>query len=156
MGKTEKILSSIFTIALGVLLIVMKGEMISVFMTVLGIALIVLGVIELLQKCVTPAVIKIVFGGLIIFFGWTIVTAVVYIIAAMILIVGILALYDCIRFKLRGLSGEELVRTLLTPVVCILIGLTLFFNQWDWIFVLAGILTVLEGGVILWNVLCEK
>jgi uncharacterized membrane protein HdeD (DUF308 family) len=156
MGKTEKILSSIFTIALGVLLIVMKGEMISVFMTVLGIALIVLGIIELLQKCVTPAVIKIVFGGLIIFFGWTIVTAVVYIIAAMILIVGILSLYDCIRFKLRSLSDEELVRTLLTPVVCILIGLTLFFNQWDWIFVLAGILTVLEGGVILWNVLCEK
>ena len=156
MRKSEKILSSIFTIALGVLLIVMKGEMISVFMTILGVALIVLGCIELFERNVTQAVIKLVFGALIIFFGWTIVSAVVYIIAAMVLVVGILALYDCIRFHIHCLSREEVIRTLLTPIFCILIGLTLFFNQWDWIFIVAGILTIIEGGVLLWNILNEK
>lgn len=156
MNKSEKVISSVFTIALGVLLIVMKDEMLSVFMTILGVALIVIGFIELLQKNVPPAVFKIVFGGLIILFGWTIVTAVVYITAALVLIVGILALYDCLRYKLKCAQGLELIRALAMPAVCILIGVILFFNKWEWIFVLAGILTVLEGGLILADALSEN
>ncbi len=156
MNKSEKIISSVFTIALGVLLIVMKGEMISVFMTILGVALIVLGLVELLRKDVPSAVVKIVFGGVIIFFGWTIVTAVVYITAALVLIVGILALYDCARYKLKCIRGIELIRALAIPTVCILIGVTLFFNEREWIFVVVGILTILEGGLILADALTEN
>ena len=156
MNKSEKVISAIFTIALGVLLIVMKGEMISVFMTVFGVALIVLGVIELLQKNLSPAVVKIVFGGVIIFFGWTIVTAVVYILAAILLIVGILAMYDCVRYKLKCLSKTEILLELAIPTLCILIGLSLFFNEWEWIFVFVGVLTITEGGLILAAAMKER
>ena len=83
-------------------------------------------------------------------------TAVVYITAALVLIVGILALYDCLRYKLKCAQGLELIRALAMPAVCILIGVILFFNKWEWIFVLAGILTVLEGGLILADALSEN
>ncbi len=156
MNKSEKIISSVFTIALGVLLIVMKGEMISVFMTVLGIALISLGAIELLKKDITRAVIIIVFGGLIIFLGWTIVTAVVYVIAALILIVGILAAYDCIKSSLKCLRLTEFLFSLAPSMLCILIGVLLFFNELEWCFWIVGFLTVLEGGLLFAASINEK
>ena len=155
MKKSEMIISAIFTIAIGVLLMIMKGEMISVFMTVLGVSLIVFGLLDLLQKNVPFAVVKIVVGGVVILFGWTIVSAVVYILASIVLIVGILALYDCLRYRLRCVQGKEALKILATPVVCILIGLILFFNQWDWVFVVAGLFTVLEGGLLLWEALSK-
>ena len=155
MKKSEMIISAIFTIAIGVLLMIMKGEMISVFMTVLGVSLIVFGLLDLLQKNVPFAVVKIVVGGVVILFGWTIVSAVVYILASIVLIVGILALYDCLRYRLRCVQSKEALKILATPVVCILIGLILFFNQWDWVFVVAGLFTVLEGGLLLWEALSK-
>ncbi len=155
MKKSEMIISAIFTIAIGVLLMIMKGEMISVFMTVLGVSLIVFGLLDLLQKNVPFAVVKIVVGGVVILFGWTIVSAVVYILASIVLIVGILALYDCLRYRLHCVQGKEALKILATPVVCILIGLILFFNQWDWVFVVAGLFTVLEGGLLLWEALSK-
>ena len=153
MKKSEHIISAIFTIAIGVLLMIMKGEMISLFMTILGVSLIVLGLIDLLDKNIPFAVVKIVVGGVVIFFGWTIVSAVVYILAALVLIVGVLALYDCVRFRLRCIRGKEALKILIEPVVCILIGLVLFFNKWDWVFVLAGLFTILEGGLLLFDAL---
>ena len=153
MKKSDIIISAIFTIAIGVLLMIMKGEMISVFMTILGVSLIVLGVIDLLQNNVPLAVVKLVVGSVVIFFGWTIVSAVVYILAAIVLIVGVLSLYDCARFRLRCVRGVEALKILATPIVCILIGLVLFFNKWDWVFVVAGLFTIIEGGLLLWDVL---
>ena len=93
MNKSEKIITAIFTIAIGVLLIIMKGEMISVFMTILGVSLIIFGIIDLLRKNIPFAVVKIVVGSVVILFGWTIVSAVVYIIANIVLIIGVFALY---------------------------------------------------------------
>lgn len=156
MNKSEKIISSVFTIALGVLLIAMKGEMISIFMTVLGIALISLGVIELLKKDITRAVIIGVLGGLIVFLGWTIVTAVVYVIAAIVLIVGILAVYDCIKARLKCLCLTEFLFLLAPSALCGLIGVLLFFNELEWCFWVVGSLTVLEGGLLFASSINEK
>ena len=156
MNKSEKIISSVFTIALGVLLIAMKGEMISAFMTVLGIALISLGVIEFLKKDITRAVIIGVFGGLIIFLGWTIVTAVVYVLAAIVLIVGILAVYDCIRFRSKCFCVAEFLFSLAPSALCVLIGVLLFFNELEWCFLVVGSLTVLEGGLLFVTSINEK
>ena len=153
MKKSDVVVSAIFTIAIGVLLMIMKGEMISIFMTIVGVSLIVLGLIDLLQSNVPWAVIKLVVGAVVIFFGWTIVSAVVYILAAFVLIVGVLSLYDCVRFRLRCVRGTDALKILSTPIVCILIGLVLFFNKWDWVFVVAGLFTIVEGGLLLWDAL---
>ena len=153
MNKSEKIITAIFTIAIGVLLIIMKGEMISVFMTILGVSLMVLGFIDLLQKNIPMATIKLVIAAVVILFGWTIVSAVVYVIAAIVLIVGIITLYDGIRFKLHCVRGLEMLKLLAPSIVCIVIGLILFFNKLNWVFVVAGLCTIVEGGLLLWDAL---
>ena len=99
MKKTEKIVSALLTIALGVLLIVLKGSVISILMTVLGVGLIAFGLVDLCNRLIPPAVVKIVVGAIVILCGWVIVEAVLYVLAAALLIVGILLIYEKIKNK---------------------------------------------------------
>ena len=82
MKVSEKIISAILTLVLGILFIVLKGQVVSIAMTILGVLLIVLGIMNLTTKLVAPGVVKIVVGALVILFGWVLVSAALYILAA--------------------------------------------------------------------------
>ena len=97
MKKTEKIVAAGLTIALGILLMLLKADIISIIMTVLGGGWIALGLVDLVHKLVPPAIVKIVAGAVVILCGWIIVSAVLYIVAAMLLIAGIILLYEKIK-----------------------------------------------------------
>lgn len=84
MKVSEKIISAILTLVLGILFIVLKGQVVSIAMTILGVLLIVLGIMNLTTKLVAPGVVKIVVGALVILFGWVLVSAALYILAALI------------------------------------------------------------------------
>ncbi len=152
MKRTEKIVSAGLTIALGVLLILLKADIISILMTVLGVGLIALGVMDLVHKLVPPAVVKLVSGAVVILCGWIIVSAVLYIVAAMLLVVGIILLYEKIKGKVSFSSKWKTLCDYAVPVLFILIGLCLLFNQGNtvnWVFIISGIFTVVEGGLLL-------
>ncbi len=152
MKQSEKIISAIVTVALGVLLIVLRSDFISILLTIGGIALIALGAIDLFNRLVPPAVVKIVAGGLIIFCGWVVVQAALYVLAAALLIAGILLLYDKVKNKVRC---RTLLYTILDYASCallIVVGFLLLFNQGntvDWVLIVSGILTVAEGSILL-------
>ena len=102
MKTSEKVVSAVLTIVLGILLVVLPNRIVEICMTVLGIVLIVSGILNLIDKMVMPAVVKIVVGALIILCGWVLVSAVLYIVAALLLIYGILQLYARIKLKSRA------------------------------------------------------
>ena len=153
MKKSEKLIAGLVTMALGVLLIILKANIISILITILVVGLIVLGALDLYHKLVPPGVIKIVVGVVIILCGWLIVSAVLYLLAAVLLIAGILMLYEQIK---KG-ACKELWKTVCAyavPAVFIIIGLLLMFNQGNtvnWVFIISGVLTVVEGGLLLVN-----
>ena len=154
MKKTEKIVSALLTIALGVLLIILKGSVVSILMTVLGVGLIAFGLVDLFNRLIPPAVVKIVVGAIVILCGWVIVEAVLYVLAAALLIVGILLLYEKIKSKSICSTTWQTVCEYAVPVVFILIGIFLLFNQGntvDWVFILSGAFTIIEGGLLLVN-----
>ena len=152
MKKTERIIAAILTMAIGILLIAMQDKFIGLLMSIVGACLIVLGVVDLCHRYVPPAVVKMVSGILIIVCGWVLVEAVLYIIAAMLLIAGILLLYDKIK---KRISCDTLFKTILAyalPSVFIAIGCLLLFHQafaMEIIFVITGILTLLDGAILL-------
>jgi hypothetical protein len=152
MKKTEKIITAAATIAFGVLLMILQGSIVSILMTVLGVGLIAFGVMDLINKNFPHAVVKLVCGLVVIICGWVIVSAVLYILAAVLLIAGILLIYEKIRCSKKG---ETLLKTLLEyamPILCIVIGVLLMFNQGNtvnWVFIIGGIFTVVEGGLLL-------
>ena len=136
----------------GVLLIIMQDNFIGILMTIAGVCLIALGAVDIFQSFIPPAVIKFVSGILIIICGWVLVEAILYVIAALLLIAGILSLYDKIR---KGVKCNAMWQTILVyalSCICILIGVLLLFHQAftvKIIFILSGSLTVIEGGLLL-------
>ena len=156
MKKSEKLISAALTIALGLLLMILQGRVISIAMTVLGIGLLALGVMDLFHNLIPPAIVKLVAGLVIIVCGWAIVGAVLYIVAGALLVIGVLVLYE--RFKnrvcIKGLWQTVCAYAL--PALCIVIGLLLLFNQGNtvnWVFIVSGLFTVIEGGLLLVNAL---
>ncbi len=159
MKKTEKIISAALTMALGVLLIVLQGRLVSILMTVLGLGLIAFGIMDLINRLFPPAVIKLVIGAVIIFCGWVIVSAVLYLVAAALLIVGILLLYEKIKLRVRGVTLFHTLCEYAVPVLFLVIGGLLLFNQGNtvnWVFIVSGVFTVVEGGILLVNAFSEN
>ena len=97
MGKSEKIITAVLTMVLGVLLMVLRDDFIGILMTVMGLGLIALGVVDIVHDKIPTAVVKIVVGALMIVCGWTIIEAVLYIVAGLVLICGFLLLYDKLK-----------------------------------------------------------
>ena len=104
--KPEKLIGAILTVALGVLFMVFKNDIIGITMTLIGVALIVSAIVDLIHKQVTPCVIKAVVGVVVIVFGWTLMSAALYIMAALLLIYGILLL--CQTIKQRHLFIDKI------------------------------------------------
>lgn len=159
MKKTEKIIAAVLTMVIGVLLIVMKDKFIGVLTTVIGLGLIVFGVVDILNRAIPPAVIKMVGGLLVILCGWLVVEAVLYLLSAITLICGILLLYD----KIKGCAcGEAWWQTALVyapAALCIAIGLLLLFHKAlnpTFIFISCGIFALIEGGILLFNSFLEE
>ena len=152
MKKAERIIAAVLTMVVGILLIAMQDKFIGVLMSIAGACLIALGVVDLCHRYVPPAVVKIISGILIIVCGWVLVEAVLYIIAAMLLIAGILLLYDKIKKRVACDTVFKTVLEYALPSVFIVIGCVLLFHQAfaiEIIFVITGILTLLDGTILL-------
>lgn len=151
MTKTGKFIVSIVTIALGILLIALQGTTVQVITSVLGVLLIVLGILDLLSKENLVGAVKLVFGTLILAFGWLISSIVLYVVAVALFIVAVWWIYELWRTRcIRSFSWTFVVQYL-QPALLILIGILLLFHQGEgreWVFVLAGILTVAEGALL--------
>ena len=159
MKKSERIIAAVLIMLFGILLIAIKDNFIGILMTVGGVFLIALGVVDIVQSLIPPAVIKMVVGVLVIVCGWAAVHAVLYVVSALLLIAGILLLYDKIK---NGVNGCTLVHTICeyaVPAVCILMGILLFFHSSkavNVIFISVGILGVVEGGLVLFGAFNER
>ncbi len=152
MKKTEKVVVALLTLLLGIALLILRGSLISVLMTVIGIVFVAFGIIQWLRGQIVLAIIKAVIGIVLIICGWAVVGAVLYVLAAAVMITGILLLYEQIKNQHCGTTLLQKIVAFAYPIVCILIGFFLLFNEGNeaqWVFIVSGSLTVLEGGLLL-------
>lgn len=150
--KKDVLIEGALTILLGILFLILKADVISVAMTVLGVVLIVMAVLDLIDRNVLPAIIKAVFAVLVLVFGWVLVNAALYIVAALLLIWGIYELYAKIKVHLKGKNFLATLLLYVSPILSILIGLLLLFNQGGtvtWVFIVTGIILILDGVLLL-------
>ena len=138
-------------IALGLLFILFKGEVISIAMSIIGISLIVWGVVNLANKLVTLGTIKIVLGAFVLLAGWLLVTLALYVLGACLLVWGISDLYRLSKVKIKKVTLPVALH-IAQPIIYILVALTLFFNQGgalSWMFTVSGIFLLVDGVVAL-------
>ncbi len=159
MEKINKYISAAIMIAIGVLLIILKAGIIGILLTVLGVALIVMGILDAVQKKdVVRCVIKCVIGAVVILGGWIFVSVMLYILGALLVITGVLWIVKLIQ---RHTKGENLIATItayIVPALYIVIGICLFFNQsavMDTMFIIIGVIVLVDGIVQLVNAIKE-
>ena len=129
MKITDKLLLSLLLIATGLLCIFLKSESVGVALVVFGVLFVVAGLVDLLRRQISPAVIKIVSGVLLIVFGLTLVKAALYVLASVLLVYGILKVYDLIKCRSIKNGTWGFIVAVLEPLFAVFISVCLFINQ---------------------------
>ena len=151
MKRTERLIAAVTTIALGVLLVVLRGDTIKIITSTLGIMIVVLGVLDFFGKDTKLGIAKCVIGALMVLFGFFVFQAILYILAGGLVVLGVWWIYDLIKCGYSLSLGFSSIAAYLKPILLIVIGILLCFHQGDestWLFVVTGAITVVEGGLI--------
>ena len=136
--------------AIGLLLIILKGEIISIAATIFGVVLIVNGIFSIINKDTTRGVVQIISGAAIILFGWLFLTLVLYLLGLILIGYAVLELIN--RFKIKVIFDNQIKKIIyyVIPFLYILAGGSLLFNQTkaiNFVFIFTG-LTLLINGIL--------
>jgi uncharacterized membrane protein HdeD (DUF308 family) len=145
--KEKKILNALLYMIIGAVLCIMKGELIGIAMTVIGVVAIVVGIIDLCKKFIVSGVVKIVFGAFVIYAGWLLVEVILYVIAAILIIQGIIRLIRVLT-NLKRLNVALIVIFLVEALLTLGMGICIIFYRAEtisWVFIVAGVLLIVEG-----------
>lgn len=159
MKKTEKIVVAIISILAGVLLAVLRTKFLGVLTAVAGVVFILFSVVDLARKNIPVFVIKAIGGVLLIVCACTVIRALIYVIASLLIVLGSLSIYDKIK---NGTHCETLflrVCEIVAACICFLIGILLMFHtekSLNVILIFCGGLTTLFGSLVLLNALAEE
>ena len=159
MNKKEGIISALISIVLGLLLIILKGDVIGIAITVLGAAVIVMAVIDFVNRLINMGIIKAVAGVFIIVFGWLFINLALYILAAAIIAMGLLRMVNIHRFCPANLSLGHKLLLYIKPAVMIIAGACLLFNQGGtiaWVFIVTGVLLITEGALEIVGIIKDR
>lgn len=154
MNQKENMVTAFMSILLGVLLITMRDRVIGAAITVLGVAVLISAVADFVAKLMNTAIVKAVVGVCILVFGWMFVDLALYILAAGIILMGLLQISGIHRYSPVNLTAGEKLMVYMRPVVMVLAGACLLFNKngtLAWVFVVTGILLVVQGVMSLVN-----
>ncbi len=136
---------------IGLLLVILRGGSLGILMTVVGVVVIALGVIDVFKnKNLLKGVIEAIVGVVIIVCGWTIASWVLLIFGIVLIIKGILELIPSLK---NGLLG------LLAPIGMIVVGILLVVAKWalmDILCLIAGILFLVNAVLTLFGKSLKK
>lgn len=157
MKNRNKMIAAVVAIVVGVMFIVMKGEVISLALTLLGVGAIVMGILDMVKQDTKNGIIKLICGAVIITCGWLFVNIALTVIAVLLIVYCIANLASNLKIDGYAMSGVQMVRTYFKPVTGLIAGICLLFNRGGtvaWVFVLTGILFIANGIAMLSE--CKK
>ena len=105
-------------------------------------------VLDFLNKDITTCIVKAIIGVCVLVFGHLFVDVAVIIVAAVVLVYGVLELFKLVKAKKKDLVCY------VEPAVIVVIALALLVSKWlvfDWLFIIIGVLFLAKGGLGVWN-----
>ena len=148
MERKDDLISAVISMLVGVMLVVMKGQVVSIAITVFAVIVMISAVIDLVNKLINSAIAKAVIGVCLLIFGWVFVEVALYLLAAGIIIFGLLRIVNMHKVLPEDLTHEQKLFAYIRPAITVLAGICLLFNQGgavNWVFILTGVLLVAEG-----------
>lgn len=147
MKVSSKIYSAIISIAVGLMFIILKDDIIGIALTLVGIGAVIMAIVDFVNRQIQSGVIKAIIGVAVLVLGWVFVDIAIYIIAGALIALGISQIITAVRLSAFGNILQK-VFMFIKPVATLVAGLCLFFNKggtMDWIFILSGVLILVEG-----------
>ena len=144
--STNKLLSFLFYAVVGALLIILKGGSLGLLMTVTGVLLVAIGLVNIIKDGeLLKGIILIVAGIGIIYLGWTIANIVLLVLGIILIIKGILDLFKACK---NGFFAS------LPALITILVGALLVISKWallDIMCVIAGVIFIVNAVLVLFG-----
>lgn len=136
----SNLVTAILYILVGALLIIFKGGMIDIAMTIAGAFFVISGILDIVKKNYTSGGISLAIGLAIIILGWVAAAIVLLVLGILIAVKGVAALVEV----LKGKNPKAL--QLVFPIATIVVGLGIAFgNGVDIILVICGVLLAVDG-----------
>jgi len=145
-----KRMKGLLAMGVGLLLCLLKGEVISIVLSIIGILVLVSAFFDWKNQRTNTGIVKLVVGICILLFGWLFVNLALFLLAAVIIIIGLKKIMQVKEQSPVNLSTQDKVVVYAKPVLTVLAGAILLLNQGgviDWIFMVVGILLIIEGAL---------
>ncbi|MBQ8345525.1 MAG: hypothetical protein IJY42_04595 [Clostridia bacterium] len=161
MKKVSQLLSAILTLVLGIFLVI-KGEgIIPLALTVFGVFLLVLAVLDFIRIRVISGLIYAILGAIVLVFGglvWGLLkTYALPVIGILLLIYGIFLLIKSITSKKKGRKLWGIILSFIEPAICIVGALMLIVgNTVSVAILIAGNILIVDGVLALIRVFDSK
>ena len=159
MSRSSQLISAIMTLTLGILFIILKTDVIGIALTVLGVALIITAVLDLIRKGIVSGIIKALLGVAVLVIGWLLIDIAIIILGIVLLVYGILNLVKRVFAKKKGIKLWKIVIGIIEPVLCIIAAVFLITSSGtalEWTVLVGGIILIINGALALVGALTSK
>ncbi len=131
---------------IGLLLLILRSGAIEIMMTVVGVLLIVLGIVDVVKgNDLVKGVVEAVLGLGIIILGWLVAEIVLLVLGVVLIVKGALEIFHNYKAGIRGL---------ISPIVTIVIGILLVISKWallDILCIVAGVIFLIDAVLALFG-----
>ena len=139
--SAHNLLSCLFFAVVGILLLALRAGSLEILMTVAGVLLIILGIVDVFKdKDYLEGIVQIGIGVAIIVLGWLLVEILLLILGIVLVIKGVL---DIVKNYKNGFLA------ILPALITIVVGIILIVTKWAWTII--DILCIIAGIIFLIN-----
>ena len=131
MTRSSQFLSALMTLILGVLFVILKGEVVGIAIKVFAIVLIITAVLELIRLKIASGIVKAILGIVLLAFGWAITEIALLVIGIVLIVFGVLELVKRIVALFKKNRTKLLAKILgfISPVFSIVAGYFLITSR---------------------------
>ena len=148
MRKVSQFISAVMTLALGILFLVLKTDVIGIAITVLGVALLITALLDLIKLSVFTGIVKALLGVAVLVIGWLLIDIAILILGIVLLVYGVANLLKGLFGKKKGVKTWKIIIGIIEPVLCIVGAIFLITSGGkavEWAVIVAGVILVIDG-----------
>ena len=159
--RTSYLVSAAVKLALGILFVILKAEVVGICITLLGIALLVMGIIDLVHSDIAGGIIKIVLAAAVTLIGWLLLEIALIVLGTVLLVNSILDIVKIIvtAVKNKGVNILAVVLGLIEPALALVAAVFLITSRGtaiEWTVIISGIVLIVNGVIALLRALVPE
>ena len=159
--KTSYLVSAAVTLALGILFVMLKAEVVGICISLLGLALLVIGIIDLVHSDIAGGIVKIVLAAAVTLIGWLLLEVALIVLGIVLLVNSVLDIVKIIVMSVqnKGINILAVVLGLIEPVLALVASVFLITSRGtaiEWTVIIAGIVLIINGAIALLRALVPE